>query len=577
VRVPGGEDAAEKRAIRARFGGARVRLRTGFSGEAAAWASGRARSFGWRKLFALTFSFFTKLRVSLIVFAALAAAPRAHANGRFPNAQRVRELGPEALVVSGTYGLLVTTNGGKDFAYVCESEMFGKPPGAATMDPLLELGPHGSFVTGSLQGARVSVAGGCGFETIASLPRNFEFFGEEPPPGATPGRVADLTRRGAGAEAPLLALVSLVDEAGVPLEHRVYEARSGTDFSPIGEPIPAELVEFVLTLDAAPSDPDRLYVTGHRAREPVLARSTDGGESWEAVPIPAADVEGVLGTYLAAISPNDADRIYLRASRRRFDENGFYLWDDSLLVSDDAGSSFAEPIRHAAAMLGFALRGDGETVLCGYGDPRAEAAVSMMGELGIYAANGLVAAGELAFEHIVTDLDVNCLHASPAGLYACATEVDPLGVDPELEPDFHLGLFAGAGLPEARADFTPIAKLRDVRGPAPRSDGSAGPCDAEWQTTCASLFACDNDPRELDDGALVCESGAGGAGSGGAGSGGASGADDEAERPMWQGAYTCSCRSAGEAPPGPDWLFAIGWLFAIFAVWWHRFQKKCRP
>ena len=85
-------------------------------------------------------------------------------------------------------------------------------------------------MTGSVQAARASVDGGCGFETIASLPRNFDFLGEEPPDGAEAGRVVDLCRRGAGAGAPLLALVALVDEAGLPLEHRVYEARNGTRF-----------------------------------------------------------------------------------------------------------------------------------------------------------------------------------------------------------------------------------------------------------------------------------------------------------------------------------------------------------
>jgi hypothetical protein len=150
--------------------------------------------------------------------------------------------------------------------------------------------------------------------------------------------------------------------------------------------------------------------------------------------------------------------------------------------------------------------------------------------------------------------------------------VDPLGNDPELEPDFHLGIFTGTGLPEARADFTPLAKLRDVRGPAPRADGSPSPCDTDWLATCGALYACDNDPSDLGEGALVCSDGAGGAGSGGAGgdgAGGEGGAGDSREK--WQGAYTCSCRSAGRTTGGP------GWLFAIFVVWWHRFRKKCRP
>jgi hypothetical protein len=493
--------------------------------------------------------------------AVLAFGSEARANGRFPNAQSVRELGTEALVVAGTYGLLVT-NDGIDFAYVCESEMFGKAPGTATMDPLLEVAPDGSFVTGSLQAARVSHAGGCGFETVASLPRNYDFFAEAPPDGGEKGRVADLTRRGAGSEAPLLALVALVDEAGLPFEHRVYEARSGTEFSPLGAPIPKDMMDFALTLDAAPSEPNRLYLTGSRANEPVLVRSPDGGESWDALPIPAADPETVLGAYLGAVSASDPDRIYVRVSRRRLTENGYYTWDDSLLVSDDAGDAFSEPLRRDAALLGFSLTSDGETVLAGYGEPRADPAVSAREVLGIYAASSNLSAADTMFERLVTDLDVTCLHAGARGLYACATEVDPLGVDAAQEPDFHLGVFAGAALPERRADFTPLLKLRDVRGPLPRAGGDESPCRGEWLAACARFFACDNDSSDLDDGSFAC----------GGGAGGQAGAGSAADAPgrRKEADPGCGCRHAREPRQT-----GLGFVFAFLLVWWHRFRSKC--
>ncbi|HEX6766887.1 MAG TPA: hypothetical protein VF103_15435 [Polyangiaceae bacterium] len=502
----------------------------------------------------------------------LALARGARANGRFPNAQSVRELGADSLVVAGTYGLLLTTNGGKDFAYVCESEMFGRSAGGFTLDPLLEVAPDGSFVTGSVQAARRSLERGCGFETIESLPRNFDFFGETPPDGAESGKVVDLCRRGPGAAAPLLALVSIVDAAGIPLEHRVYEARSGTEFSRVGAPIPKEILEFGLTLDAAPSDPDRFYVTGRLANEPVLATSRDGGGSWDGTPVPVADAEDVLGVYLAAVSPSDPERIYVRASRRRLTDAGYYLWDDSLLVSDDAGGEFFEPLRHEAALLGFALGNDGETVLAGYGDPRADSATSSADEHGIYAADASVAAGDLAFERIVSDLDVNCLAATASGLYACATEVDPLGADPSVENDFHLGLYAGADLPRSRADFTALLKLRDVRGPAPRSDGRPGPCDEEWSTgdptapvpagACAQFFACDNDPTALEPSALVC-----------AGNADGEGGATSSERPPTKrdGEPGCGCRCAGSGH-----ALGFGWTFAFLLGWWHKFGRRCR-
>jgi MYXO-CTERM domain-containing protein len=485
-------------------------------------------------------------------------APASRANGRFPNAQQVRELGPRSLVVAGTYGLFLTTNATADFAYVCETQMFGHAAGSFVMDPLLEVAPDGALVTGSLQAARVSRDGGCGFETIASLPRNHEFFGEARPVDAENGRVIDLCRRGAGEGAPLVALVSIVDAAGIPLEHRLYEAREGTDFVPLGAPIPAALVGFASTLDVAPSDPDRVYVSGRLETAALLARSRDGGASWELVPIPVADPDGVLGAYLGAVSRSDPERIYVRASRRRLTDAGYYVWDDSLLVSDDAGDTFAEPLRKSAALLGFALANDGETVLAGYGDPRADPATSVREELGIYAA-APAPAPALTFERIVSDVDVSCLHASPSGLYACATEADPLGTA-GLEHDFHLGLFTGPGLPASRTDFTPLLRLRDVRGPAPWG-ALPSPCESEWRGACGALFACDNDANELTSGALRCGDGAGGE------AGGFPGAE-----PSGKADSGCGCRSPG----GPRQSgFAV--VFAFLLVWWHRTRSKCRP
>jgi hypothetical protein len=268
---------------------------------------------------------------------------------------------------------------------------------------------------------------------------------------------------------------------------------------------------------------------------------------------------------------DDPERIYVRVSRRRLTDNGYYMWDDSLLVSDDAGETFSEPLRRDAALLGFALTYDGKTVLAGYGEPRAEPAVSARGVLGIYAAPAAAPAAELGFERIVSDLDVTCLHENASGLYACATEVDPLGVDPSQGPDFHLGVLAGAALPERRGDFTPLLKLRDVRGPPPQSDGSEGPCDADWRSRCANFFACENDPRDTGDGALVCESGGAGGGPSG-GEAGEAGNDTGGAARSGKNATEsgCGCRYAGEQRGAP-----VGLLFAFLLVWWHRFRAQC--
>ena len=51
---------------------------------------------------------------------------QASANGRFPRAERLKELSSDQLLLSGTYGLLVTSNAGKDWHFICESLLFGR-------------------------------------------------------------------------------------------------------------------------------------------------------------------------------------------------------------------------------------------------------------------------------------------------------------------------------------------------------------------------------------------------------------------------------------------------------------------
>jgi hypothetical protein len=520
-----------------------------------------------------------------LVFGAALACPRvARANGRFPNALALREVDQETLVVAGTYGLLVTTNGGRDFAYQCETELFGKPTGTYTVDPLLELGPDGAILSGSLQGLRVSRDYGCTFETEPSLPRNWGFFEVARPDGAENGEIVDACRRGAGETAPVLALVSLKDDAGTRVEYRLYEAGADGVFSVVGAPIATSLMDFGLTIEVAPSDPNRIYVTGTLATDPVLLASDDGGESFSEMPLVFDDPDDVIGAYLGAVAPDDPERVYVRVARRIMTENGLYFRDDSLAVSDDGGATTREVVRQRANLLGFALSPDGETVLAGFGDPRVDETLSDSTYVGIYSAT----ATELAFERTVSDLDVSCLRWTDNGLYACATERDPLGEDPDHPNDFHLGVFRGSGVPTSIDDFTPLLKMKDVRGPAPWADGRVTSCMMEWTDgdpqapvptgTCARFSACASDVP-LSPGALVCGSSGGGAGGEGTGGNGASttggsGVSGTANDPAGKDLSAepeCGCRTAPRPANG-----GLYWAFAFLLVWWHEFRARCR-
>ncbi|HEY2405796.1 MAG TPA: hypothetical protein VGI10_07330 [Polyangiaceae bacterium] len=452
-------------------------------------------------------------------------APRvAHANGRFPNAEQLRVSPTGSLVVAGTYGLLVSGNS-TDFQYVCESSLFGTTLMGSWVDPLLEVLDDGTILSGSLNGLRVSRDDGCTFASDWSLPHNLTFIPPDPNASGPAGKIVDLCPAYDAAHG-VIALASVNKDDGTVLEHRLYHTVDGAKtWSQLGMAIPTTMVRQVFTVDVAPSDPNRIYVSGNTTGTSQLLTSTDGGMSFTASPVTLDDNDGVLGLYIAAVSPSDPKRVYLRANRRTDTDQGTTTWDDSLIVTDDGGMTATDVLRKQAALLGFALSPDGTTVLAGYGDPRVPPEVTTPEDLGLYSANS----SDLTFSAQLPQLAVSCLRWTSDALYACATESDPTGIDPNAH-DFHVARYTGTSLPTALTDFTPLVKLRDVRGPLPNASGQPSGCQAEWSTgdptnptqmsVCATFNACTlSGSVPLSAGSITCAASAGGASSGGASGG----------------------------------------------------------
>jgi MYXO-CTERM domain-containing protein len=435
----------------------------------------------------------------------VSASAAAYANGRFPNAQQLREPAPGSIVVAGTYGLLLSGNAGTDFQFVCESALFGKALMGSWVDPLLETLPNGTIISGSQNGLRVSRDHGCSFSTDWKLPHDADFVGAGPDPNAPLGTVIDVCP-GYDGPGSIVALTTLHASDGSILEHRIYKSSDGAaSWSALPISLAKTSINTVLTIDVAPSDPNRLYVSGSVAGQSTLAVSNDGGKSYSIHPIAVDDSEGVTGAYIAAVSPTNADRVYLRVSRRSLADDGSETWDDSLLSSDDAGAHFRDVLRQKGALLGFALSPDGTAVLAGFGDPMVAPIVTSDDALGLYSAD----TEALVFTHRVPNLAVSCLRWTSAGVYACAKENDPLGTS---SADFHVGLSPGSEIPAKVDDFKALLKLRDVRGPLPWSDGMPNACEAEWEatdpngaqpSTCAAFNACTSS-HALSAGAIRC-------------------------------------------------------------------------
>jgi hypothetical protein len=253
--------------------------------------------------------------------------PRAaHANGAFPASGQILidPSDPARMWVSTSYGFAKSTDGGASFQLVCESAI-GYGGG---FHPHAALTPTGALFMGLADGLAIGRGDTCAFERAAALEGSF---------------VIDVSVDPASGRA--IALVQPPNGA------RPYVAASDDDlgsFAKLGVDLPDKLT--ALTLDAAPSDPSVIYVSGVLEANPprgVVLSSTNGGAMWQSVFVPESEPE--TAPFIAAVDPDEAGKLYVRL-------NGA---PGKLFISDDFAASF-EPVLETKGFLhAFKLAPDG--------------------------------------------------------------------------------------------------------------------------------------------------------------------------------------------------------------------------
>ena len=436
-----------------------------------------------------------RLRVAIagaaLVMVSDAVAPSlALANGRFPDAQQlVVEPGVEAhLAVQTTYGFVETRDGGGAWYWTCEDAAFY----GGVLDPPIALLDGGTLIAGVFDGLVVATPDGCDLSLV---------------PGELAGRffVDVSTER----SAPTSAIAVSSDGLGMgQFDTRVWKTTDrALTWAALGVALPADFL--ALTLDSAPSDPDRLYLTGFKIAGNVyegnVARSTDAGATWELVPITGSANDS--GPYLAAVDPNDPDTLYIRLAGNT----------GRLLVSTDAGATTSEIFAATGPLAGFALSPDGGRVFVGSDTD------------GVLSAS----TSDHAFTK-VNDVGARCLTATDTALYVCAREAKA-------------GYTIGKSL-DGGATFTAIHHAQCLRGPDP-----ACGADSSIATVCPGPWAAQKQLLQVE----TCEEGQGGAGGAGAGGGGAGGGGDDGG---------CGCRSAGAEAGGTRALLVLALVGLVALV-----------
>lgn len=355
----------------------------------------------------------------------LAVATPALANGRFPSAEQlvVDPSNPDHLAVQVTYGFIQTHDAGGTWYWTCEDAAgYG-----GVLDPPIALLDTGVLIAGVFDGLVVASPDGCNLGFVPAL--EGKFFVDVSASKVDPKRAIAVSSNGLG---------------GNQFDTRLWASTdTAATWSQAGASLPSDFL--ALTADAAPSNEQRVYLSGFVIPSSTnyigsLARSSDGGATWEIVDIPGSTNSS--GPYLAAIDPTDPDTVYLRL------EGDLGV----LLVSHDAGDTWETVFTATSQLLGFALSPDGTEVRVGSETD------------GIHGAS----TSDLVFSQVST-LGVRCLTWSGNVLYACAKEA---------VAEFTIGKSLDKGV-----TFQPIHNLQCLSGPDPACKMGTkifDECDGNW-------------------------------------------------------------------------------------------------
>lgn len=422
---------------------------------------------------------------------ALGAPREASANGAFPSSGQVLvdPTDPQRIWVRTSYGFAKTIDGGESFQLVCEDGVgysFGFHPHAA-------LSATGAIFMGLSDGLAIGRGDTCAFQRAPELEGSY---------------IVDVSM-GPDGRAIVVA---------VPPNGGQAQVFASTDdlatWQALGAPLPEGMSPF--TLDAAPSDPDVLYVSGTLGNpQPlgVLLSSSDAGSTWQTVVVPNSDAE--VAPFIGGVDPALPGRLYVRLT-------GI---PGRLLLSEDFGQTFT-PIAQTeiGRMAAFRLAPDGASAIFG----------------GNFDGLHRLDTATFATEPLAA-IQARCVAFDEDRVFACGEEA----------PD---GFTAGVST-DGGATFAPLLRAACIEGIVPCDAGAPvfDQCEPSWPTIAQLIGAtgeCDAAGAGGAGGAPQQAGGApasggaataGGAGAGGDATGGGGGAAG--------GSEGCSCGAGPSAAP----------------------------
>ncbi len=290
------------------------------------------------------------VRRLMFACAALAAVARgASANGRAPSTQSItfRQGQDSDIAVGLTFGLVVSHDSGRTWAWMCEDAIGYK----GTYDPRYAFSSSGALFASTFNGLRV-MRDSCTFNVM--------------PSGST---FVSANTLGPGPDHAFYFAASQEPDPGrgIPGDFHIYKSIDDGMTFPIQVQPPGE-INWWQSLEVAPSDPQRLYLSGYRyipvpggvgkMKQVAIFRSDNAGADWIELPTSMFTVMPNSVIDIVGIARDDPDRVYARV---KLDDNSL---SDSIYRSTDKGATW-KLINHKGTSIGAFLVRDNHDLIVG--------------------------------------------------------------------------------------------------------------------------------------------------------------------------------------------------------------------
>jgi hypothetical protein len=407
-------------------------------------------------------------RLALVSLVVAGTASVAWANGRPAATSTITfRRGMEQHIVAGmTFGMVTSHDDGATWHWMCEKALkYG-----GNWDPDYGYTASGALFATTFDGSLVN-RDGCSFDASA-LGNKF---------------ISSLTL-GPGGEVFMAASHVATPAMNDPGDAKIYKSTDdGMTFPASANP--GQVGDWWTSVEVAPSDPQRVYLTGFRlvsaVRTHLVFRSTDGGASFQPMNLTGITLTKDSDISIVGIGKTDPNKVYVRVTYQTVG-----AVSDGIYRTTNGGDSW-ELIKTENDTLTFLVRHNGDLLVAGT-------------NVGLFSSTA--ASNGSAWTPITGAPTINCLAENSANeVWACTQN---LGVEA-----------AGIMKTTDLAAWTKVLEYKDISGPVDCPAGTLqqdkcvaeelpGVCSTEWcclkqmlgivadPTSCAVVPAGDGAPPD---------------------------------------------------------------------------------